>query len=327
MRVRIDVEIPNWTRWVVASAAMVLALGYGLVALCAAPLAVKVWQTDDLLTAADLNQSFGEIKGAVDRQQIALDTLAATDCPIGYTRDALAASMVLCKKGPDEVVRVSQGRAAFWVDRFESTIWSQPDSLVVQYGVSSDKEFPSGFPISGQYSTPLYALSAAGYLPTAYVSWFQADAACELVGKRLPTREEWIRAARGTVDPGSSDGAAGDCLTVGPARRRTGLGTKCRSIWGAEDMIGNLWEWTAEWYAGLGDGTVDYSLPRALFNDDVVINVTSMATNSVGEMVRMPAGANRGGGFTDGAKAGLFALNLLFAPTFPTLNVGFRCAM
>lgn len=60
--------------------------------------------------------------------------------------------------------------------------------------------FPPEFPASGNWTEPLYAASLSGVLPTACVSWLQAEQACALAGKRLLTSHEWQRAAAGTTD-------------------------------------------------------------------------------------------------------------------------------
>src|SRR6185436_880744 len=132
------------------------------------------------------------------------------------------------------------------------------------------------------------------------LTYMQAFEACRASGKRLPSGEEWLAAASGTPDPGASDGTGGTCVTGG-ALRATGGGTMCRSAWGAEDMIGNLWEVTNEWFAAVGnmEGPINPTSPwPAGFGDgqDATWNVDSTAYVGGGVTAKgMPVVALRGG--------------------------------
>src|SRR5207244_1147177 len=97
--------------------------------------------------------------------------------------------------------------SAFWIDRYEASLWQNPDGTGMQYGLVKDDSHNAGFTYNGQWIKPLYAVSKPGVAPGTWTDWFQANEACALSGKRLPTGQEWFKAARGTIDPGSSAGA------------------------------------------------------------------------------------------------------------------------
>lgn len=88
--------------------------------------------------------------------------------------------------------------------------------------------------------------------PVADVSWEDAGAYCAWRGKRLPTEAEWERACRGLTE--GEKYPWGDRAPK-PADARfdgiTGPGPVCslpRTRMGLCDIVGNLWEWTADWY-------------------------------------------------------------------------------
>ncbi|MEZ4405050.1 MAG: SUMF1/EgtB/PvdO family nonheme iron enzyme [Polyangiales bacterium] len=289
-----------------------------------------------------------------------------SDCPAGYTRDLADLPFVVCRRplsagAFDEVVKVGMGASAFWVDRFEASVWESADGSGAQLfnGVDSSS---SAFPRNGQWRStgrtptvrtppapPAFAFSRRGATPSTFVSWFQAAEACAASGKSLPSASEWLRAAQGTEDPGDVAWTDGSCRVnagaLGEAARGAGLGQLCRSGWGAQDMIGNVWEWTDEWQSAAGQlsafasttgATVDgrrvndaRSAWPAGFNDDGTWNVASVIIRGPMDDDRpaLPAAVVRGGYWGDGVRAGVFATALLFGPSASNPGVGFRCVV
>lgn len=147
-------------------------------------------------------------------------------------------------RAPDEAPQAEIDVPSFYIDKYEVTHAEFKE-------VFPEHEFPEGrenFPVSG-------------------VSWNQAVAYAKAVGKRLPTEQEWEKAARGTTGqefPWGNEFSVAVCNTKasevgGPAER--GKYIEGLSPYGCVDMAGNVYEWTQDWYQaypGNTDVTKDY---------------------------------------------------------------------
>ena len=141
-----------------------------------------------------------------------------------------------------------------------------------------------------------------GNHPAEQISWYKAASYCEKLGKRLPSQEEWEKAAKGQTNPkyfwGKKPDAAyawyGGDYDLG----HHPVGQKKPNSFGLFDTSGNVWEWTSTADAKLSE----YS-GETLDKRVVMGGAFNVSANLI----------------TPSSRMSVYAKSRLF-------NVGFRCA-
>ena len=129
---------------------------------------------------------------------------------------------------------------------------------------------------------PQSSIAQLGQHPVVHVAHEDIEAYARWAGKELPTEAEWEYAARGGLDGADFTWGSDDVQFSAPAAntwqgdfpwrndridgwvRTSPVGSYAANGFGLFDMAGNVWEWTADWYApGHGeDEAVSCCMPR-----------------------------------------------------------------
>ena len=146
------------------------------------------------------------------------------------------------REGPQREVRISQD---FWMGKYEVT--------------QGEWEAVMG-------SNPSYFADCGALCPVEWVSWEDVQEFIRKLNERetgsgqvyrLPTEAEWEYAARaGTT--GARHGALDEIAWYRDNSDSNAhpVGQKRANAWGLHDMLGNVLEWTADWYGAYASGKV-----------------------------------------------------------------------
>jgi formylglycine-generating enzyme required for sulfatase activity len=160
--------------------------------------------------------------------------------------------------GPDQPERAIT-LDAFHIDKREVTISEYQECVKAAKCDPAHFDDSSCALYDGGKNGVLPVTSRGAEQPVVCVTWAQAHAYCDYVGKRLPTDAEWEKAARGTEgralpwgedDPTCDRAIIADAVPGCGQKRAWPVGSKPKgaSPYGALDMLGNVDEWVADWY-------------------------------------------------------------------------------
>jgi len=162
-------------------------------------------------------------------------------------------------------------------------------------------------------------------LPMTEVSQQEASTYCRAVGARLPSEAEWERAARGRLDArrypwgdtadcaranfGSYEGE-GRCPGAPGRPVEVGAYPGGASAEGVLDLVGNVWEWTADYYDPSG---YPRGRPKAI-------------PRGPEELGRAPRRSARGGACCSMLGLPRVDNRIGFPEDYRDIDLGFRCA-
>ena len=284
MGIRLDKISPRRTT---AHRAMMVAAAITLAA-CQGPGAVKARLRGPDPPAAGADAVGPEQEAALARAAIKLPGLKAEDLllvPAG-------AFTMGSDDVPDEAPRREVTLPGFFIERGEATV-ARFAAFVAQGGHAQRKNWSAaGWAWRQKDGLRPHASAPARHvdLPVVMVSQYEAEALCRHAGRRLPTEEEWEKAARGSdgrrfpwgddADPTRSNHWHIKHAPPVTADRSWPAVSAMRGVstHGALHMAGNVWEWTASPFTA-GRGAVDKQPWRVIRGGDWTSLLTYQRTS------------------------------------------------
>ena len=132
---------------------------------------------------------------------------------------------------PSHQVTLSRG---YWIGQTEVTV-----AAFERFAGISDAKTPQALPTTNPVSA----------MPIVDVTWDEADQYCRWSGGRLPTEAQWEFAARaGALGVRYEDIGGMAWYEANNGNSSHPTAQKRENAYGLFDMLGNVWEWVADWY-------------------------------------------------------------------------------
>jgi formylglycine-generating enzyme len=223
---------------------------------------------------------------------------------------------------PAHAVMMSKG---FWIGQTEVTV-----AAYRRFILATHRSMPPEAAFRGHNLNPGWA---NGKLPAVNVTWNESKSYCEWAGGRLPTEAQWEYAARGddpaerygppsqiawtaynsgakpldgSALPAPDDAHFLESLSInGNTFHEVGLLEP--NYFGLFDMLGNAWEWTADWFAEDSYRDFERSNPAGRPSGEAKV-LRGGAWVSASNVVRASVRARR-------------------APAARSIDTGFRCVL
>jgi formylglycine-generating enzyme required for sulfatase activity len=196
------------------------------------------------LSACGKNESKKEIKAVSETGKPGINTEEMVFVPAG--------SFIFGTNSKDTGSRIATPEQkltlpAFWIDKYEVTSRQFLEfTAKTNYGGGEGLKEGKDWRSASNIDKPLP-------YPVAGITWNDANAYCKSLGKRLPTEEEWEKAARGPS--GNAYPWGKEWMERHSNTKEAGLDNAAPvgksddiSFYGAHDMFGNVQEWTGSWY-------------------------------------------------------------------------------
>jgi hypothetical protein len=167
----IDLEMPRWAKRALVVGGAFAAVLVGATALVRADTvsAPNTFTDGETLSAEKMNANFNALRDAINN--------ANPDCPRGYDKVGPAASFlpasIVCKNNDVQVVKAGTGASAFWIDRYEASVWTAASggALIAD---NNKPAYASAVQDTGRPIALLSARSLAGATSSRIMTWLQA---------------------------------------------------------------------------------------------------------------------------------------------------------